>query len=271
MATGGSGANAVTFQIDDLDSYGGNLYACGYFRWLGQDHITAIARWDGTAWSGLGEDGPLAGGRDRYYEAPYCHEMALWRGRLAVVGRFDSAGGTSSRDLAQWTASVGSRAPPVQRADEILGFGPYLLVGGTAFPLGEDFFGKPYLRAWDGDRWLDLGHGVWSGSPNIHTAPEVTAMAVWNGDLYVAGRFRAAGDHPARYLAVWHGDVQARPVFRKPPRRPQPGHRSGHGERGPGGAGAGGAPGAGRAGARGGAAGRRVPARRRAVLDLEPA
>jgi hypothetical protein len=39
-------------------------------------------------------------------------------------------------------------------------------------------------------------------------------MAVWNGDLYVAGRFRAAGDHPAAYLACWHADGLTRPTFR---------------------------------------------------------
>jgi hypothetical protein len=204
----GSGANATTFHILDLEVYGGDLYACGFFNWMGQDHISLIARWDGRSWSAVGEPGALG-------DFGVTFRMAVWRGRLAVTGRFHPDEHHESYEIHLWDGTRWvAMSRPVDYPYVVLSMGANLFVGGRQDSWDKQGLDASCVWASDGSRWLGLGHGIWSGTTDGEAGPEISTMASWGGDLYVGGRLMTAGDHPAAYVACWHADGLNRPTFR---------------------------------------------------------
>ena len=61
------------------------------------------------------------------------------------------------------------------------------------------------IARWDGANWLPLGQGVW-GNP-FYSNSWVTSMAVYNGELHVAGGFGSAGSVTAKNIAKWNGST----------------------------------------------------------------
>ncbi len=59
------------------------------------------------------------------------------------------------------------------------------------------------IAMWDGTNWSAVGSGI-TGAVNSSN-PEIYAMAVYNGDLYVGGYFTTAGGAPASNIAKWNG------------------------------------------------------------------
>jgi hypothetical protein len=75
----------------------GNLYVGGRFTIIGTVPATNIAKWDGTAWSALGE-----GVMGEVYA------LAVAGTDLYVGGSFTNAGGVSANRIAKWDGSVWS-------------------------------------------------------------------------------------------------------------------------------------------------------------------
>ena len=59
------------------------------------------------------------------------------------------------------------------------------------------------IRRWDGTTWSALGVGI--GDVGISSNSSVLALAVYNGELYVAGKFDKAGGVSESSIAKWNG------------------------------------------------------------------
>jgi hypothetical protein len=59
------------------------------------------------------------------------------------------------------------------------------------------------IAQWNGTIWSTVSTGVTGGS----NYPEILSMAVYNGNLYAAGRFTTAGGNPASNIAMWNGSA----------------------------------------------------------------
>ncbi|MBC8423330.1 T9SS type A sorting domain-containing protein [bacterium] len=77
-----------------LEVVGDDLYAGGDISIAGDEPAAYIVRWDGSAWHDVG--GGLAGGA--HHVGPY--DLEYLGGRLYATGRFDTAGGSPSRNIA---------------------------------------------------------------------------------------------------------------------------------------------------------------------------
>lgn len=204
-AFGGGDLLAMAVIGDDL--YVGG----GFYEAADVSYATNIARWDGTAWHALIEpgngDNPSGEVRALLVEPD---------GTLLVGGNYSGLYGYSN--LARWDPNAETWGPIGDGAAEpnadvnALAHGPYGLVyvGGAFSDLGgPDGDG---IARWDGAAWQTVGGGL-EGHPDfagVPTPPEVRALYLDQGDLYVGGNFLAAGSvagtvNLARWDdAAWH-------------------------------------------------------------------
>ena len=75
------------------------IYVAGCFtNFAGVATADYVAKWDGTAWSGLGASGDISA---------IVHDMVMYKGELHVVGEFNDAGGDVTADMiAKWSSSA---------------------------------------------------------------------------------------------------------------------------------------------------------------------
>jgi len=182
------------------DGTGPALYATGNFAQAGSVDAEHVARWDGVAWTPVGE-GLLRGGNAM---------VAFDDGTgpaLYVGGTFLRTGSTGVR-LVRWDGATWSEAPGGPEGDisALLvhddGRGAALYAGGAFSSVGgQDIRG---LARWNGIAWTSLagpsGEGINGG---------VRAMAAFDDGrglaLYAAGTFRQADDRPMQRIARWDG------------------------------------------------------------------
>ena len=72
----------------------GTLYAGGSFETTGNTIARGVARWDGTAWSALGDEGITFGQITALALGP--------NGDLYLGGTFGKVGGVPARNVARW-------------------------------------------------------------------------------------------------------------------------------------------------------------------------
>jgi hypothetical protein len=185
---------------------GPSVYAGG--RFLEADGLinsVSIARWDGTAWSQLGNNEPggsiavnaMIEHNDGTGPAIYiASERTVSSSTFEAVRRWDGA---------SWSIVGTGNGLRVARNLAVFddGSGAALYVsGGNDFsnPLGSE------IKRWDGSSWSSIG-GVPTGSGSIN------ALAIYDDGtgpaLYAAGSFTTIGGIPARYLARWDGQQWA--------------------------------------------------------------
>ena len=187
-----------------LTVYGDLLIAGGSFTDAGDLTVNGIAAWDGERWSGLSG----AGGDRGPNRFPFA--LAEFDGDLVVGGDFSHAGGRAVGNLARWdgqqwhamssglsgvTSGVAVHAL-VEFEGELIAAGHFTHIDGVEVN---------HVARWDGERWHPLAgpDGVGVGGP---PGASVLAMAVFNGDLIVAGHFSQAGGVPASHIARWDGE-----------------------------------------------------------------
>jgi len=153
----------------------GKLIACGGNQLTTSGHtFQAIASWDGSTWSGLGD------GLDHDAFA-----LAVYEGKL-IAGGFE---GISSWDGAVWSEleSPGHVVTLATYDDRLIAATfQYAPLGGV---LG-------HLAAWDGSSWTDLAS---------QPVGEVDVLGVIEGDLIVGGVFSAIGETAGQGIASWDG------------------------------------------------------------------
>ncbi len=168
----------------------GILYVGGRFEEAGGKPASYVARWDGTAWSPVGDnlDGPGQRLRDLFIASD---------GALYAVGGFYSGNSVLRLDGSSWEAVEG-------------------LPGGSGSSLAEDAAGRLYVRGGfsdgsevlqqDGDTWRRLGSG-------LNRWTRALAFEPTTGGLFVAGAFYGAGGKVSVDIARWdtRGSVSNEP------------------------------------------------------------
>lgn len=185
---------------------GDSLYASGNFDKTGRTTgitVNNIARWDINAetWSALGSGLVL---NSASVQEAFAMTMSLDGDHLYVGGRFDSAGGGVSANLARWTISSGtwnSVAPSTADSSTyavraLAAIGDDLYVGVRDYPPGGSVHGESYMLRWNivSSNWSDVGAGI---------NDSVLAMTVDGSRLLVGGRFTHAGNRAVNGIASW--------------------------------------------------------------------
>jgi len=192
--------------FDDGSGDGPALYAAGYFTMAGSVPANNIARWDGQAWSPVGDG--LDGNVDALAVFNDGSGPALYAG-----GSFMHAGGVEAARIARWDGSswapVGGGVNYFVNELAVVADGSR---GGSALYVGGQFSTAGVIEAkgiakWDGTTWSALGSGV----RNDGLAGSVQGIAVLDDHtlddpvLYAGGFFDHAGDVAADYAAKWDG------------------------------------------------------------------
>jgi hypothetical protein len=81
-----------------MASYGGNLYASGFFT---AGSFNGIAKWNGSIWSGVGTGFSTNG---------YAYALTPLNDNLYAGGNFTNAGGTGAKFLASWNSATSTWA-----------------------------------------------------------------------------------------------------------------------------------------------------------------
>ena len=202
------------------DGAGPALYLGGEFAAAGGEFVGPLARWDGTAWSGL--FGPGGHGISISYPdtCPYVFSLAslerVGERALFAGGVFNLADGEIANNIARWSGSewaplvgpvqngIGGAVFALAVLDTLHG---YLLFAGGHFQTAGGVSAEG-IAVWDGTGWSALvgssGNGL--GPPGD---VRVTTLAVFDDGagpaLYVGGVFTIAGKVSANTIARWDG------------------------------------------------------------------
>ncbi|HXG49420.1 MAG TPA: hypothetical protein VNO52_17485 [Methylomirabilota bacterium] len=222
-----------------LASFGGRLYAGGYFTRSGARTVSGLACWDGAQWAGVG--GVTGRVRSLLVEGP----------ALYVTGALQFPGDTNVYGVARWDGSAwetfGStleNCPYPQCVDR--GVDTVAVLGGELFISGNftTLAGEPigYRARWTGGRWEAFPLSVNGSFYQLRThagqlfacgyftsidATTVTNVARWDGtnwwpvgagldgtcdrlfsdgtNLLALGSFTRSGDTPLDKVARWDG------------------------------------------------------------------
>ncbi|MBN1674090.1 MAG: hypothetical protein JXR37_23780 [Kiritimatiellae bacterium] len=181
--------NSIVGRVYALRTWGTDLYAGGDTILGYGGPVKYLTKWDGSAWSAVGED--LNG----HVRAVDVDES----GAVYVGGAFTQAGTNAANRVARWT---GSSWLPV-------GTGGENGVDGTVYAVGAGdgnvVVGGDFVRAggrmswhvarWDGSQWLG-GGGL---------DDRVDAVAIEDGSVYATGDFDLAGGESCIGIARWSG------------------------------------------------------------------
>ena len=185
---------------------GPSMYAGG--RFLEADGLinsVSIARWDGTAWSQLGNNEP---GSSIAVNAMIEHNDGT--GAAIYIASQRNVSSSTFEAVRRWDGASWSTVGPgngPRFADSLAVFDDGN--GAALYVAGRNDFPTPLsneIMRWDGSSWSSIG-AVPTGSGSID------ALAIYDDGtgpaLYAAGSFTTIGGIPARYLARWDGQQWA--------------------------------------------------------------
>ncbi|MFN2425553.1 MAG: dockerin type I repeat-containing protein [Candidatus Binatia bacterium] len=183
----GSGLNGTALAAATLNGY---LYVGGSFSFAGGKSARRVARWTGSAWESL--DFPLL-------------QSAVsigFRGNTVVVGVSNGSIADPAQPwLIEWNGAAWSNAA-VQPDGIVHALVPsdFGLLAVGSFPrAGEVVLGG--IGFWSGLAWTRF---LEPGQRGLHGVAQ--AFATYQGQLYVAGGFKAGGEVPATLVARWNAD-----------------------------------------------------------------
>ena len=157
----------LSYKVIDLHPHrfddGEMLVAGGEFVAPGTTELIAgVQRWDGSAWSPVGDNGPSDGA---------VYKLATYEGELYASGRFFRLGGELAAGIARFDGSVWSvPAGPGQRVRseefwplEVAEWeGSSVLLAGGRFAIDQDDdIIAGHLAQWDGTRWSAIIDDDW--------------------------------------------------------------------------------------------------------------
>ena len=182
--------NALNGKVEALVLHNGYLVAGGWFSEAGGKPANSVARWDGRAWSALGEG--IVGN---------VYALGVYDGDLFAGGGFSSyPTGDSITDVARWD---GDSWRPV---GDSLGFNPNVL----AFAVYEDdlIAAGRFVRISDGDTILSVARldGAHWESMEWRMRGDVRSLTIYDGCLIAGGRFTETEDDSVGNIAWWDGD-----------------------------------------------------------------
>lgn len=177
---------------------GTDLYVGGFFTTINNVPNTArLAKWDGTAWSAVGND---------VISANAVNALAVIGNDLYVGGDFSQIGSKSINRIARWnTVSKTWSALSAGAENGVLGgsvnalavIGTDLYVGGAFTSVVKNNNIK-YIAKWNGSTWSALGTVSGDGIGTV-----VGTLTPVGNDLYVGGRFTTLGNVKANSIIKW--------------------------------------------------------------------
>jgi hypothetical protein len=190
----GSGVSGYVFNtvrmIDQLDPLDQRLCAGGQFLYSGSAFLNGFGIWDGSAWSPAtrGNSGAIT-------------TSILFNDELVVAGAFQSIGGQTIQNIAAWNGATW-RPMVGERYAEAYAFTQWngQLVAAGAFE-DDDGAVQDAVARWDGSEWRILG------DPFFRTGSfsSLLAIASFQGELIVGGRFTDVGSVAVNNVARWNG------------------------------------------------------------------
>ena len=187
----GAGVGEMGAGVLALAMNNGLVYAGGAFQHAnGTNQVNSIAAWNGTRWSALGTGigGTVAA-------------LAVGDNNLYAGGRFTTAGGISSANLAVWNGSTWAAVGGG------VGTNLYDSVASLAVAAGNLYVGGMFdsvdglsatnLAVWTGSHWAAVGSDALGGNVN--------QLAADGSNLYVSGYFHDIGHLTVNHLAKWNG------------------------------------------------------------------
>jgi len=184
------------------------LFVGGSFESAGGVIANGVARWDGRAWSALGDG--ISG--DVTWAAAFAEfdDGSGDQPALYVGGFFTGAGAVSANNIAKWDGAEWS--PLGEGLNHSVGAiavfddgdGPDLYVGGFFTSAGGVTADR--IARWDGNSWSAVGSGMVGGLDGVVKALVVFDDGLGGGpSLYAGGTFAALGGVVVNYLARWDG------------------------------------------------------------------
>jgi hypothetical protein len=181
--------------VDGIAFLGTDLYATGTFTNAGGVTATRVARWDGGSWSSLGA---LNGSGVRAISNA---------GSIYICGGFNLASNNIANHIVRWDGASWN-AVSAKPARGTHTFVQALSIGSDGLYMGGVFVAAGATNAsavarFDGTNWNPLGDGLTTPFPN--SALTVFAIKAANNQVYVGGRFSAAGGVFSTNIAFWDG------------------------------------------------------------------
>ncbi len=211
IGPGGDGLSSGTVLAADTynDGAGDAIYIGGTFLEADDQEVNRIARWDGTAYSGLGDPDNM-GVNDRVLALAVWDDgsgEALYVGGEFTLAGLDPVSGVARWDGQNWSALAGPGGEGVDGSVHAFaihddGTGAALYVGGEFESAGGVLANN--IARWDGSRWsaieVTIGTVVEVG---VNGTVHALLSRIDDGEpgLYVGGRFTMAGPLPAQFVA----------------------------------------------------------------------
>lgn len=196
----GNGEASVKAVVMHDSGNGPELYAAGVFQFAGNTPASAIAHWNGLAWT------PLGSGIDGTVEALASIDHGSGP-KLYAAGTFTSAGGVPANHIARWDGTswsalgVGVGGPNARVSSLAVfddGTGTKLYVGGSFTTAGGITANR--VARWNGVNWSAVGSGF------NDTVEALRVLEFGSGPkLHATGSFSQTGPTFITRVAVWTG------------------------------------------------------------------
>ena len=207
QSTGRAAVRALTTWDD---GHGEALYLGGTFDSIGGVDVRNIAKWNGQAWTSLGEGLQLlcCPGQVRGLTA---HTDSTGQRWLFARGDFTRSGEVLANRMARWngqawldaSAGLGERHKPLTAMGEFRAATHNTLYGG-----GEIFeFGQAVATGffhWTGEQWSLLSRGQ-GYEPSVSVDAIQQFESIHGDHLYIGGRIGQFENVPIRALGLWDG------------------------------------------------------------------
>ena len=170
-------------NIYSIIEYNDELYACGEFDRVGDDAISGIMKWNGSAWTDVG--GGLSGNIQNSAQLLFPHTMLVHENELYIGGNFRFAGTEEVNGLAKWDGSTWSGLDGGFNST-VYGLGVFendLFAGGSFTSASGTTLNR--IAKWNGSSWESPGFGFIENSAQdfifVHTLEEI------DNELFIGG------------------------------------------------------------------------------------
>lgn len=188
-----------------LTEFNDKLYVCGTFTFVGDVACNMVAIYDGNSWSSFTWF-PEVDNTDQ------CYDLLYYEGNYWIAGNFGPVVGedTNATDIffgseSDWQPAENGILGSISFVTKLTVYNNELIAGGAIYKSAGNA-GHSIMK-WNNSEmvWEELGGSI--TGPNFSTSSfsPVDDMEIYNGKLFICGRFDNAGDIYSPFLTVWDG------------------------------------------------------------------